>query len=203
MGLAIMPAGANTADVSDEQTDTVQTIVMYNNDCEMMDNKSANIFFVSMGFDINTRIRDRVKFLDNDFDISTHYKYDAPTISAGFDIDGTSAGVHLAWRRDGDLRLRSATVQLEIPLAPFSIMPYVILESGLADMEYQMGDVEFYDWAFIYGTGFGVRMNIGNQAFIKLYQTCSWTRFRDDLFDIDINMRARYRRIGIAIGYTF
>ena len=160
-----------------------------------------NYFYISTGFDIRAKTHAKIDVLGYKFNETQKYKFDAPNIAAGIDVYGVAVGANVSWRDVDGMRMRNITSILELPILPFAITPYAIGEIGITDVKFD--DAHFHDRGFIYGGGIGMRINISDNTFIKVYEIWSRTRLRDSISDVPVKISARHSRAGVAIGYLF
>ena len=172
-------------------------IIVKNTTCET-EYSDAN-FYISTGFDIHAKTRAKIDVMGYKFSETQKYKNDAPNIAAGIDFYGIGLGANLSWRDADGMRMRNITSVLEIPILPFGTTPYAIGEIGVTDVKID----EFHDRAFMYGGGVGMRINVSDNTFIKIYEIWSRSRLGDSIEEVPIKISARHRRVGAALGYLF
>lgn len=172
--------------------------------CECECDKVSDInFYISAGFDILAKTHEKIDVAGYGFHNTQKYKFDAPNISAGIDFYGIGVGANMSWRDADGLWMRNITSVLEIPILPFGITPYAIGEIGITDVKFNANDIKLHDRAFMYGGGVGMRVNMSDNTFIKIYEIWSRTRLHDTIDDKAIKISAQYRRMGISLGYLF
>ena len=150
-------------------------------------------------------------------DTSTEYKLDGKKIDSadisdfnnygsvyvGFDFNGIQIGISPEYSKNETEDVMGASLRAVIPFLTTSVQPYVALELGLANMDYDDGTMKFDDTAFAYGFGAGVKYSFDKHTSIKFGLEYQKTSFETDVMDYEYSVDTDGFTLTTSLAYKF
>ncbi len=120
-------------------------------------------------------------------------------IRVGYDWDCASAGLQfMAYDVDG-VRVQNLTLRGEINIFPLENMPYLLMEYGVAQLNYD----DVHEMGPLFGIGTGVRVDFGGNYFFDATAIFRTMRFRFDVLEIPVKLDANRFDLMFNVGYRF
>ncbi len=125
------------------------------------------------------------------------------TAYVGVDFDGVQIGLAPEYSETDVEKLLGLNVRAVVPFMDGNIQPYVSVELGFANMEYDDGGIKFDDTAFAYGIGAGVKYSFNDHMNLKAGIEYQSMNFETNVNGFEYTVDTSGFALTTSIGYRF
>lgn len=124
-------------------------------------------------------------------------------IYAGMEYNGYQFGFAPEYSETDTTEMFALNVRAVFPFTSGKFQPYASLEIGFANLMYDDGELQFDDYAALYGIGAGIRYNITEKTNIKLGLEYQAMLFETDIDAYTYKVTTSGFSVVSSIGYRF